>query len=138
MRVTLRYGPALVAALALALTGCSRPAVTGTVTFDGQPVDGGAISFIAEGVAPNQAARAGAPIVGGKYAVPAGKGLTPGTYRVEIIWNKKTGAKVPVVGDEGTTTDATTQVIPARYNSQSTLKAEIKGGSTTLDYPLTP
>jgi hypothetical protein len=121
----------LVAAGFVLLPGCGARSATGTVSFDGTPVDGGVISFVPEG----KAARANADIVGGKYTVASGT-LTTGKNRVEILWNKKTGRKIPVPGDPGTTTDETLQVIPEKFNKSSTLTADVKSGNNTIDFDL--
>ena len=125
--------------LALALigfAGCSgQPALQGTVTLDGAPVDGGAVSFVPTGGAGGTGA-VGAQIVGGKYTIREDQGLAPGSYRVEIVWKKKTGRQVPAPGDPGNTVDETAQVIPPQYNTKSTLTADIKPGTSTLDFDL--
>ena len=128
-------GLALILAL-LGLAGCSgQPSVQGTVTFDGTPVDDGAISFVPTGGGTGGAGTVGAPIVDGKYTV-AGKGVAPGSYRVEIIWRKKTGRKVPTPGDPGNMIDQVVQAIPPQYNTNSTLTRDIKPGTNTLDFDL--
>ena len=124
---------ALAAALAF-LSGCSgRPSVSGTVTFNGQPVDGGVIVFIPEGQGGKQAS---APIVDGKFSISSGEGPTPGKNRVEITWHKKTGKKVPTPGDPGTEIDETVQVIPNQFNTGSTLVEEVKPGSNEFKFDL--
>jgi hypothetical protein len=127
---------ALVLAVALfGLAGCSggSAAVQGTVTLDGAPVDGGAISFTPSGKP--DSASFGAQIVGGKYSI-TGKAPPPGSYRVDVHWNKPTGKKVPTPGDPGTTMDQTAEAIPPTYNKNSTLKADLKSGSNTVDFDL--
>ena len=49
---------------------------------------------------------------------------------------KQTGKKVTTPGDTGTTIDETKQVIPPRFNRDTTLTAEIKPASNTVDYDL--
>jgi len=134
-------GLALAPALALVvLTGCnagltSRAPVQGRVTFDGQPVDNGAIAFLPLGNGQDAQFRAGAPIVDGKYNVTADRGPSPGKYRVEIYWNKKTGKKIS--NDPPNTIDETKQVLPARYNTKSDLTVDVQPGRNTLDFNLT-
>ena len=65
--------------------------VRGRVTVDGDPVGNGSISFFSADGGP----RAAAAVLGGEYAIPAEKGLTPGKYRVEVTWAKPTGRKIP-------------------------------------------
>src|SRR5262245_13950466 len=102
-------------ALALAaflLPGCSGgPRVDGTVTFNNEPVSDGTITFVPSTPGADKGGRASAPIQGGKYSLRNKKGFTPGSYRVEIIWNKATGRKVDTPGDPGNLIDETVQVI---------------------------
>jgi hypothetical protein len=77
-----RLGPlTLVVALTAGCGGTTR--VTGEVTYDGQPVGDGRISFLpADGKGPP----VGASIVGGRYAI---ENLTPGPKVVKIEAVKK-------------------------------------------------
>jgi hypothetical protein len=120
-------------ALALAgLAGCSgQQKVTGNVTLDGAPVDGGVISFVPKDES-GGATPKGGPITGGKYAVPLGAG----SYRVEISWPKKTGRKVGTPGDPEVQMDETVEAVPSNYNSASTLSADVKPGATTFNFDL--
>src|SRR5262245_38511749 len=112
-----RHRIAALLGLALLLaTGCgprsgNRVAVSGTVTFDGQPVDGGAIVFLPQGDGASDRARSGSGIEAGKYAIPAEKGPAPGKYRVEIRWPRPTGKQIPS-DDPPNLMDETRQVIP--------------------------
>jgi hypothetical protein len=117
------------------LAGCggSTANVEGTVTFDGQPVDGGAISLVPSG---SKEPVASARIVGGKYSIVANKKLTPGAYAVQITWMKSTGKKVKNENDPGTEIEETKQVIPAEYNVNSKLTTEVKSGSNTANFEL--
>jgi len=131
----------LVLALAV-LAGCSsskRVPVSGTVTFDGKPVDGGVIAFLPEGdVAPGGKGTVSGEIVEGKYSLPSGRGPDAGKYKVQITWNKKTGKQIDTPGDPGTKMDDTVQVIPPKYNKQTILTAEIKSGSNdNVNFELT-
>ena len=133
-----RYRHAFVALMAalLVLPGCaSRAAVEGAVTFDGAPVDGGSITFLPS-ESGSKRIQVSADIVNGKYNLPAGKGPTPGSYRVQIIWNKKTGKQIDTPGDTGVKMDETVPVIPAQFNTDSKLSAEIKSGANTVNFDL--
>jgi hypothetical protein len=136
--------PRLPAALALTVTlaflggcggGSGRSAVQGTVTIDGEPVDGGAIVFLPDGEA-GQRVPAGGEIVGGKYSVPAERGPFPGKCRVEITWKKKTGRQIVSPSDAPNKVDETVQVVPIIYNSSTTLKEDVQPGSNTFNYTL--
>jgi hypothetical protein len=133
-----RAARALILAIALVtLAGCSRrAAVQGTVTLAGAPVDGGSIRFTPAGGGTGAAAPLAAPIQGGKYAIDGSPAPSPGSYRVEISWKKKTGRKVPTPGDSAVPMDETAEAIPPNYNSSSTLTADVKSGSNTLNFDL--
>lgn len=131
----LSWGP-LVIFLA-ATVGCSgRASVTGNVTLDGQPIDGGTISLIPTDNANGPAAWG--KIEGGRYSIPASEGLAPGTKRVEIRWARKTGKKVhalpPASPDE--VIEQVMEAVPTQYNAQSELKTEIKTGKNAVNFEL--
>lgn len=74
------------AAILVLSSGCGtrtdRLAITGKVTLNGTPLDGGSIRLSSsEG---EQRMASGALIVDGRFNIPADKGLRPGTYRVQI------------------------------------------------------
>lgn len=130
-------GFVLTALLIVSLAGCGggdgRVSVSGTVTFMGQNVDGGAITFVPDG---GSGTKSGGEIVNGKYSISAERGPAPGHYTVQIIWNKKTGKQIPTPGDKEVTTDEVKQVIPPIFNQGSTLKKEIKSGENKIDFDL--
>ena len=104
----------------------------GEITLDGEPVDGGIISFVhAEGGTP----ASGAAIAKGKYKLYPESGLAPGKYKVEIRWAKSTGEKVkePVYGHSPY---VFAEAIPEKYNAESMLKAELSEGSNELHFRL--
>jgi hypothetical protein len=136
-----KLGPAcfLGALTAFLLIGCSssnRAVVKGSVTLDGEPVDGGMILFFPANEQ-YKADQGRAEIKNGSYEIAAGKGPPPGNYRVEITWQKKTGKQVVSKGDPPNMEDETIQVIPPQYNQKSQLTKEIKAGDNKLDFPLT-
>lgn len=126
------------AASACFILGCGNGAasVTGTVTLDGMPVEGGpdlygTVSFFPAG--------GGAPAVGiigssGKYVVETGarEGLMPGTYAVAVSVKKIH----PPVSAEGLTRPE--RISPVKYSkpTESGLQAEVKAGSNTFDFAL--
>jgi hypothetical protein len=130
--------PAAAALLLLAaLPGCTggaRVPLRGAVSYNGSPIDNGTIVFVPEGGADRPRPKAGARIAGGRYAFEPNFGPFPGRYKVEITWDKKTGRRIST-GDADSR-DETKQLLPAKYNAQTTLTAEVKGGQTQLDFTL--
>ena len=113
--------------------GSAAPSLKGRVTLDGAPVTSGSIVFLPE---QSEGRKAAAAIEDGNYTVPAEEGLLPGKYRVEVSWQKPTGKKIPSA-DPGMLTDETKEAIPAKYNSNSTLTAELAPGEASKDFALT-
>ena len=126
----------LLLATLLAASGCGgnsgRMSVKGKVTLDDQPVEAGSIVFLPSG----EGTKAAAAIEKGEYAVAADEGLKPGKYRVEVSWFKPTGRKMESA-DPGIMMDETREAIPAKYNANSTLTAEITSGENVKDFALT-
>jgi hypothetical protein len=102
-----------------AVPGCGaktdRLPISGKVTLDGAPLDGGTIRFTSIGTAKLMAT--GASIVAGEFQIPGDKGLPPGTYGLEI------SAAAPNPPPGALTAP---ELIPAEYNSNSQHKIEIK------------
>jgi len=143
-----RWKSLVIVGLALGgLAGCTksgpeRAALEGQVTFDGKPVESGAITLVpTEGTT---GPSSGAEIKEGKYSIPAESGPVPGNYRVEIIATRKTGKQITpmpgqaVGGPSGAATvDDIEMFVPPQYNRQSTLKIEVKSGANQEDFNLT-
>jgi len=135
-RIPTRWSALLVStAVVLLAVGCgpSHVPLSGDVSYDGQPIDDGTITF----TSPTGATDTPKPscrIEGGKYTFEKGTGPAPGKYKVEITWLRKTGQKVPT-GD-GEMRDEKVQVLPERFNAQTTLTADVTSGTKTLDFAL--
>ncbi|QDS98226.1 hypothetical protein [Adhaeretor mobilis] len=122
------------------LIGCGgdgaegRFAISGKVTFDGQPVTNGNIGFVS--TKPGTVEPAGTDVVDGQYSVPQYEGPTEGTYKVVIYADRPSGRKIEA--DEGSTEmmDQMEQYIPEVYNARSTLTVEISGDRDDLDFDL--
>ncbi|MEX0728487.1 MAG: hypothetical protein WEB58_04925 [Planctomycetaceae bacterium] len=130
-----------VAALAtVTLSGCGdsgpeRASISGQVTFDGQPVEDGTISFVPAG--DTQGPVSGDRIVNGTYTIPADKGPVIGSHKVEIKATRKTGEKIPAVPPATGEMEVTEDYIPAKYNTETTLTADVVGGENKKDFTLT-
>jgi hypothetical protein len=122
--------------LIIGLTGCgakSTPSVHGKVLLDGESVTQGSINFFSQDA---KGSKASAAIENGVYALAPESKLLPGKYRVEISWFKPTGKKV-ASADPGVVIDETREAVPAKYNTNSTLIAEIGSGDAEKDFALT-
>jgi hypothetical protein len=113
--------------LALMFFGCSEstPDVTGTVTLDDQPLAEGTIVFESED---GKTPAASGTISSGKYSLK----VAPGPKTVRILATKASDKVDPAMGGA-----PKVSIIPAVYNSQSTLKADVKAGKNNpFDFPL--
>jgi hypothetical protein len=126
----------LATCLIFVIAGCekkSSPSVYGKVTLDGQSVTEGSIAFYPQDT---RGPKAAAAIENGAYSLSPNDKLIPGKYRVEISWRKPTGKKMPSA-DPGITIDETHEAIPTKYNTDSTLIADIQSGDAQKDFALT-
>ena len=111
----------------LASVGCgpSGPKlypVSGTVTFQGKPLDKGFIQFSPkEG---SDGTLAGAEIKEGKYSIAKKTGVTPGSYVVRVS-SAVTDAPIDT-GAPGEAPPPVADKIPAAFNTESTLTFEAK------------
>jgi hypothetical protein len=130
-------------ALGLAHIGCSRSKddlprepVAGTVTMDGTPLPKGVIQFTPTGE--TKATGRITEVEDGKFSIPREEGLVPGTYRVSISHADQQEIKSrKTTGSLSKSTRLGKEQIPARYNTQSKLTAEIKkGGVSDLNFPV--
>jgi hypothetical protein len=111
------------------------------VTLDGAPLSEGTITFFPSGATRGPAA--GGAIVDGRYDIPAAEGPVVGTNRIEIRSVQKTGriVKSPVAvettGPPIDMVEELEEVVPPRYNRDSTLEFTIKEGDENVnDIPL--
>ncbi len=118
---------AITATLAGCGSGDGLVPVTGSVSFDGEPISEGRIQFRMQ----NEERRVYAGrIVDGTYEVRA----EPGQATVEIRASRLTGEM-----DESNPDDPQPKgemYIPSKYNSRSELTADIQGPSHTEDFTL--
>jgi len=124
----------IAAAIGLCLGCSSGDTIEGNVTFDGQPVERGSITFEpASGTGPS----AGGTVQNGRYEIDMA-GVISGEMIVRISAVRSTGKKIAAGPPEppGTLVDEVRPFIPAAYNEQSTLKAEVKPGKVVQDFTL--
>src|SRR5690606_10084613 len=103
-------------------------AVSGAVTFDGQPVEEGTINFIPTGDTTGPSASA--KIVNGRYELLPEAGAVVGRNRVEIQASRATGEKIESgpPSPPGTMVDVVEPYIPAKYNRSSELAVDVQPG----------
>ena len=122
----------LVVVLLPIFMGCGGgvTSVSGMVTLDGEALDNGAITFVPEdGNTPT----AGAIIAEGKYHLE----LAPGEKRVEISATKVIGKRQVYEGAaDSPVVDNVQEIIPPKYNTQSTLIVSIDQGENAHDFDL--
>lgn len=132
------------AAVALVAASCSKSErytgtapVSGKVTYNGQPVEGAAITFISEGAETPDAAMTAQDggytvhVKAGKYTVLVSKTNAPSTTEPVSMEQAALENDKPAV--------QATELLPAKYNSvsDSPLKAEVKqNGQNTFDASL--
>lgn len=115
-------------------TGPERATISGSVAFNGQPVEKGMIEFIPTGS--TKGPTSGGAIENGKYDITE-KGPTIGPHKVLIRATRKTGKMVdagPQTG--GAKVEETEQYIPPQYNSATTLEVSIVSGTNKQDFDL--
>lgn len=138
--IGIRLVPRLLLSCLVCLVGCEgsgRASVTGKVTLDGQPLELGVITFQPEeGTA---SPSSGGDIVNGSYEVFRAGGPMAGTFRVEVNALRKTGRQIPAgsPAPPGTMVDEYVEAIPAQYNRQTILRAEIRQGKNVHDFAVT-
>ncbi|RCS54283.1 hypothetical protein DTL42_03825 [Bremerella cremea] len=117
--------------LCLSFGGCGSNSgdmvgVAGQITFDGKPVEKGEIRFTVDGHA-TEASR----IEMGKYEVNVPKGKSD----IQIFaYRQAKGKEMAVTSSE----PINVNYIPAKYNTESTLNAELEKTNKNLDFTLMP
>lgn len=119
--------------IAIAVTGCdSGPAefaVTGEVTFNGEPLKEGLILFEpTDGTGDSH----DASIKDGKYSA----NVTAGDKLVRITANEVVGQKKAYDTPDSPMVDITKEIIPPKFNRQSKLTATIASDASKHDFNL--
>jgi hypothetical protein len=104
--------------------------IRGMVTYDGQPLKKGTLMFQPAG---GNGPTAAAIVANGKYSVKVG----PGQKQVRIEGFKILGQEHYIPNDPTSPmVDIQEQILPARYNTQSSLTSEIKRYEHVYDFNL--
>jgi hypothetical protein len=115
---------ALVLLLVVSLTGCGdgKSVVNGTVSYDGQSVKSGSVTFISlEG----EPVREGAVITDGAFKAT----MPPGKYKVELSGTRPAGKRTQKGFDgKEEVIELTEEIFPDYYSSKSELTETIKPG----------
>jgi len=140
MRLSVILKLSIIGLLVSLISGCGGGSdtpplgtVSGVVTLDEKPLANAQVTFQPAG----GRASVGETDSEGKYTLSytgAAAGALIGPHQVVII------SAVEAFSDEsgeGKDRAARPEILPAKYNSKTTLKAEVKAGSNTIDFPLT-
>jgi hypothetical protein len=123
--------------LMLFCAGCDggrtkQAAIQGEGKLDGKPVERGTIQFMPmQGV---EGSIATAEITGGRYQLSGKVSPAVGWNRVEIHALRRTGRTIRRSFPGHGTMDEEVEAVAPRFNSESTLKFEIKPGENTADF----
>ncbi|QDT89611.1 carboxypeptidase regulatory-like domain-containing protein [Gimesia algae] len=129
--------------LSLSLTGCGGGAgdqptlglVKGTVTMDGSPLAGVAVTFSPDSGRP----ATGKTDVAGNYELIYIRN-TPGCklgHNTVMISNSGEEDEMEMEGDDAVMPNSTEEnEIPAKYNSKTTLEADVQPGENTFNFDL--
>lgn len=112
--------------------------LNGEVTYDGKPVEDGKITLTPTGETPGGSVAG--EIKEGRYDIPRDAGpISGGAYKVEISSLAKKGKALPNVVDPGGPSLAVfEELIPRKYNAESTLTVNVSEDSSknVVDFKL--
>ena len=121
----------------MVLIGCGkngpeRVTVSGTVTYQGQPLREGMIRLVP--MPGTSAPVSTAPIIDGRYSLNAHGGVPVGSHKIEITAYRPNSNRSPPAADElefpGMEAQSpVVQIIPDKYNSKSELEITVTSGS---------
>ena len=127
-------------AVVLAVPGCGKTVtnqgtVDGEVKLDGKPLEMGSILFTP--IQGTKGAVTGGQIENGRYKLSGSAGVAVGWNRVEIRAMRETGRMVPrPFAQNGEMVAEMVGVVPPRFNTESTLKFEVKPGDNVADFEI--
>jgi hypothetical protein len=104
--------------------------VSGSIAYDGKPIEAGSIIFTpADGNGPT----AGAEIKGGKYTATR---VPVGPAKVEVRGARVTSSKKMYDDPNSPVVQTSAEMLPARYNKSSELRYDVTTGPQTKDFDL--
>ncbi|MCA9220365.1 MAG: carboxypeptidase regulatory-like domain-containing protein [Planctomycetales bacterium] len=112
--------------IAVCVAGCGpdlggRVPISGQVTLGGQPLNDGTIEFVAS----DGSSQTGTTISNGSFSLPEEKGLPPGSYIVRISSFEAGAAPEEAAPGDSSAIPEPKELIPAEYNVESNLTAEV-------------
>jgi hypothetical protein len=105
--------------------GLNRQAISGIVTLDGWPLEGGAILLEPTSFESGKSTAVGATIRRGEFTLARDRGPIPGRYRVRIYASAGVQAP-PHQGQTDKTRRPMVERVPNVYNTRSELRAEVR------------
>ena len=142
--IRMRRIVAAVCLIAVASLGCNsdggtpaptRASVRGLVTWEGEPIEEGTITFTPVG--DTKGSPTAASILDGAYTLNSTMGPSVGPNKVQIIGMRSTGKTIKAVPPASGDIPQTEQYIPPKFNRSSTLEREIESGDNKYDFELT-
>ncbi len=109
-------------------SGDGKVDVSGTVTFNGKPVEEGTVQFVHTADTADTVT-----ITNGKYATR----IPPGSKKIAVHGYRKTGELLRDPTDKQSGYPVVSNYIPAKFNDQSELTAEVSASGGTHDFNLT-
>jgi len=113
--------------------GPERVIITGTVTYQGEPLEHGEIRFIP--IEGTKAPVSGAAIDGGEYVVSGRGGVPVGTHKIEIVAHRvdpKYAGSADSLSQDVDGAPPRQQYLPERYNVHTELQIVIEPGSREI------
>lgn len=101
--------------------------LSGTVSYDGKPINDGAITFI-----PDNGPTAGCVIKDGRYVAKVALGPT----KVKISGSNLVGHKKVYDTPDSPVMPVMAEVVPAKYNQATELRYDVQPGKQTKDFDL--
>jgi hypothetical protein len=132
----------LLPVVVVTVAGCSgggleKSAISGRITFQGQPIEDGQIRFVP--IKGTKGPATVGTIRGGNYTATARGGVPVGTLRVEVEAYRPLPGAMPYTkeqaeGNRGVVAGdyPKKQFLPSKYNTNSTLEVTIESGNKTV------